>query len=126
MKLSPLDPMLPRPFVVQKVRRETPDTFTLALAPSKGGESPAFAPGQFNMLYAFGVGEVPISISGDPGQKKTLVHTVRAVGNVTNAICRLKRGEMLGVRGPFGTAWPVAGARAGTWWWWPAVWDWRP
>lgn len=111
MNLSLLNPMLPRPFVVQKVRRETADTFTLALAPNAGGETFAFAPGQFNMLYAFGVGEVPISISGDPGQLKTLVHTVRAVGNVTKSICRLRSGKMLGVRGPFGTSWPVAEAR---------------
>ena len=54
------------------------------------------------MLYAFGAGEVPISISGDPARPETLIHTVRNVGNVTRAICRLKPGEVLGVRGPFG------------------------
>ncbi|MDP3182886.1 MAG: FAD/NAD(P)-binding protein [Desulfobaccales bacterium] len=103
--------MLPEPYLVQKVRRETADTFTLALTPNAGGETFAFAPGQFNMLYAFGVGEVPISISGAPGHSDILVHTVRAVGNVTQAICRAKPGEMLGVRGPFGTSWPVAAAQ---------------
>ena len=50
---------------------------------------------------------MPISISGDPARHETLVHTVRDVGNVTRAICRLKRGEVLGVRGPFGVPWPV-------------------
>jgi NAD(P)H-flavin reductase len=60
------------------------------------------------MLYAFGVGEVPISISGDPARPATLVHTVRDVGNVTHALCRLKKGEVLGVRGPLGAPWPVA------------------
>ena len=62
------------------------------------------------MLYVFGVGEVPISMSGDPTQPQPLVHTVRAVGAVTRAICGLKRGAVLGVRGPFGSAWPAAAA----------------
>jgi NAD(P)H-flavin reductase len=101
------DPMRPTPFVVQKVKRETSDTYTLDLTRAGAAADFSFAPGQFNMLYAFGAGEVPISISGDPACPETLVHTVRDVGNVTQAICRLKRGEMLGVRGPFGIPWPV-------------------
>ncbi len=104
------DPMIPSPFVVQRVRRETADTYTLDLVPPEGPADFPFAPGQFNMLYAFGVGEVPISISGDPARPKTLIHTVRDVGRVTHAICRLKKGEALGVRGPFGTPWPLAAA----------------
>jgi NAD(P)H-flavin reductase len=66
-----------------------------------------FFPGQFNMLYVFGIGEVPISISGDSGKVATLVHTVRAVGATTRAMGKLKRGAQLGVRGPFGSRWPV-------------------
>ncbi len=99
------DPMQPRPVVVRQVLRETADTFTLMLDP--GPEGFRFAPGQFNMLYAFGVGEVPISISGDPGRPEVLVHTIRAVGAVTQALRRLKPGAVLGVRGPYGSAWPV-------------------
>ena len=68
----------------------------------------AFAPGQFTMLSAFGSGEVPISISGDPGGEGPLVHTVRAVGLATQAICDAASGDVLGVRGPFGRPWPVA------------------
>ena len=100
------EPMLPRPFIVRRVQRETADTFTLDLAAPGGAASP-FRPGQFNMLYVFGVGEVPISISGDPAQPERLVHTIRAVGAVTRALERLGRGDVLGLRGPFGTAWPV-------------------
>jgi NAD(P)H-flavin reductase len=59
------------------------------------------------MLYVFGVGEVPISISSDPGQTSALVHTMRAVGTVTKALRKLKRGDVLGVRGPYGSNWPV-------------------
>ena len=104
--LNPLaEPMLPTPYRVLKVGRETTDTFTLALAPANGEAGFTFAPGQFNMLYVFGVGEAPISISGDPDRPETLVHTVRAVGAVSRAICGLKKGGTLGVRGPFGTPW---------------------
>lgn len=99
--------MVPSPFRVQRVRRETHDTFTMELEPADGANGFLFVPGQFNMLYVFGVGEVPISISGDPTKPQTLVHTVRAVGTVTQTLRRLKRGDVVGVRGPFGTHWPV-------------------
>jgi NAD(P)H-flavin reductase len=104
------DPMLPRPFRVGQVRRETHDTWTLALSPAGGDESFAFAPGQFNMLYAFGVGEVPISISGDPARPLPVVHTLRSVGAATRALARARSGDLLGLRGPFGKGWPLAEA----------------
>ena len=107
----PPDPMLPDPHRVQRVRQETPDTFTLELEPEYGARGFPFVPGQFNMLYAFGVGEVPISISGDPTKAEVLVHTTREVGLVTRAMRKLKPGDTLGVRGPFGAGWPVAQAR---------------
>lgn len=66
-----------------------------------------FSAGQFNMLYVFGMGEVPISISGDPSNTETLTHTVRAVGGVTSSMSDLKEGDTIGVRGPFGVGWPV-------------------
>jgi NAD(P)H-flavin reductase len=84
-------------------RRETHDTWTLSI----DADAFAFEPGQFNMLYAFGIGEIPVSLSGDPGQSQRLVHTVRAVGDASRAIARLKPGDPIGLRGPFGTAWPV-------------------
>lgn len=70
-----------------------------------------YAPGQFNMLWQFGVGEVAISISGDPAGHNRLIHTVRAVGSVTREMQRLKKGAVIGVRGPFGAPWPVEQAR---------------
>lgn len=111
MQPPKLEPMIPQPFRVTGRRQETRDTFTLTLAPPEGGDGFTFSPGQFNMLYIFGVGEAPISISGDPAQTRTLTHTVRGVGGVSNAICRLRPGDFLGVRGPFGVPWPVAAAR---------------
>jgi NAD(P)H-flavin reductase len=103
--------MRPEPFVVRQVARETGDTFTLTLAPVAEPSLRSFAPGQFNMLYVFGVGEVPISICGDPGRSELLVHTIRAVGATTRALQRLQRGDQVGVRGPFGTSWPVDAAQ---------------
>jgi NAD(P)H-flavin reductase len=94
-------------------QQENDDTFTLALTPRGGngnGDLP-FQPGQFNMLYVFGVGEIPISISGSTTDNDQLVHTTRRVGAVTRAMGKLGPGDMLGVRGPFGTAWPVEEAR---------------
>ncbi len=111
MSLGIADPMLPAPYRVKKAWRETRDTFTLALEPVSGESIHAFAPGQFNMLYLFGVGEVPILISGDPADQQNLLHTIRAVGTVTRPMRRLKRGAVLGVRGPFGNPWPVEEAR---------------
>ncbi len=66
-----------------------------------------FAHGQFNMLYLPGYGEAAISISSDPAKPDLIGHTIRFVGNVTRAVSRLKIGDQVGVRGPFGTAWPI-------------------
>jgi NAD(P)H-flavin reductase len=57
------------------------------------------------MLSAFGIGEVPVSVGGEP-----LVQTIRAVGAVTRALCAARPGTLLGVRGPFGRPWPVEDA----------------
>lgn len=105
------DPMLSQPYLVQEVSKETPDTFTLKLSPEEGSNSSGFRPGQFSMLWVFGVGELPISISGDPGQHDQLVYTVRSVGQATNALVTRSAGEDVGVRGPFGTGWPLEAAR---------------
>lgn len=100
----------PVPCRVTKVVRESPDCWTLTLVPDDGTPRPAFLPGQFNMLYAFGVGEAPVSMSGPVEDDRSWVHTIRAVGSVTRALCALRRGDTVGVRGPFGTPWPVADA----------------
>lgn len=88
-------------------RAELVDTVTLEIDPGRAFD---FAPGQFNMLYVHGIGEVPISISGDPAKPRSLVHTVRAVGAVSSALCALAPGELVGVRGPYGRGWPLAAA----------------
>lgn len=104
--LSSRDPMLPQIYRVRRTHRETHDTFTLELE----GEPLVFAPGQFNMLYAFGTGECAISISGNPDEPEKLQHTTRVVGTVTAALSKLKPGETMGIRGPFGSYWPLQAA----------------
>ncbi|MEM2856873.1 MAG: FAD/NAD(P)-binding protein [Candidatus Nitrosocaldaceae archaeon] len=95
------NPYIPTIFSIRKVIREIYNTVTIEI---EGEER--FLPGQFNMLYVFGVGEVPISISGDP-TKPTIIHTIRDVGHVTHAITNLRKGDSIGVRGPFGNPWPI-------------------
>jgi NAD(P)H-flavin reductase len=102
-------PDLPVAFRVAEKRRETGDTWTLRLESADGAAIDRFAPGQFAMVYAFGVGEAPISVSSIGGDG-AVVHTVRAVGAVTDAICAAQPGDVLGLRGPFGTAWPLVEA----------------
>lgn len=106
----PAPPLLPRQFRLLSKSNETPDTVTLVFEdPEAGGVQ--FIPGQFMMIYVFGVGEVPISIAGNPHAPNLLVHTVRAVGAVTDAICGLEPGDVVGMRGPYGTGWPLDAAQ---------------
>ena len=110
------DPAVPRFYLVTSRREDTSDTVTLELTePSNPSASvPAFAPGQFAMLTAFGVGEVPISVSGlgesNGGRAHRLEHTLRAVGAVSRALRAAQPGSLIGVRGPFGTSWDVPSA----------------
>ncbi len=109
----PADAMLPVSYVVADKRKDLADTWTLELEPANGGGLAAFGPGQFSMLYAFGVGEVPISVSGGGEAGGRVGHTVRAVGAATRAICAAKPGDQLGLRGPFGNGWPLPEAEGG-------------
>ncbi len=70
-------------------------------------EAYSFKPGQFNMVYVPGVGEAAISICSDPADTSSIGHSIRFVGNVTRAVSRLKVGDVVGLRGPFGSAWPM-------------------
>ena len=101
------DSHVPLPYVVRASHRETYDTATLVLEPARAAIL-SWEPGQFTMLYAFGVGEIPVSVSGDPFRQDRLVHTVRDVGAVSHAIASARPGDVLGVRGPFGKGWLAA------------------
>ena len=103
------DPMLPRMARVLRRRRDGPQVWTLEIE-SAGALDQGFVPGQFNMLTAFGVGEVAISLSGDPAHSQRLTHTIRAVGPASAALAGLEEDAALGIRGPFGVGWPMAEA----------------
>ncbi len=102
------DPMTPTPHRVVGVVAETPDVVTLKVEPV-GGALGAIRPGQFVMVWAFGVGEIPVSVS-DVADGGAVALTVRGVGAVSDAIVAARLGDLLGLRGPYGTAWPIAEA----------------
>lgn len=108
--IQPHEPMLPRSAVIESIQPEAHEVVTFSLKFQEPARDYRFQPGQFNMLYLPGVGEVAISISSDPGTPGTLGHTIRYAGNVTRALGRKKTGETIGLRGPFGTGWPVKAA----------------
>jgi NAD(P)H-flavin reductase len=100
------------------VRRIVPEaagtaTYWLAFDDAADRSSYSFEPGQFNMVTVAGAGEVPISLSSDPARRDRLGHTVRVAGRVTSAFPALQRGDRVGIRGPFGTAWPMRAAAGG-------------
>ncbi len=105
-----MNALMPMPAEVVGRREESPGLFTLQLRLCDGEARSAwrFRPGQFNMLYLFGIGEVPISIVSDPRDREVIDHTIRAVGRVTRGLERLRPGDALGLRGPFGRGWPLA------------------
>jgi NAD(P)H-flavin reductase len=104
------EPMLPVPYRVVERRAETRDSVTLRMEPA-GQPLPPFQPGQFTMLYRRGVGEIAISISGDPSAGDgSLTQTIRDVGAVSRALHQAAPGDLLGARGPFGAGWGLGTA----------------
>jgi NAD(P)H-flavin reductase len=103
---------MPKQARVMERVQESSDIFTLRLQfpDAEGQREFQFAPGQFNMLYLHGVGEVPISIVSDPQDDHYFDHTIRALGRVTRGLEQLREGDHVGVRGPFGVGWPLAEA----------------
>ena len=108
-----VNPWLAHAVVIDRIAQEIPGvaTYHLRFAQAQAAEDYRFEPGQFNMLYLPGVGESAISLSADPHSCETWAHTIRTAGNVTGALARLGAGSSLGLRGPFGTSWPLAQAR---------------
>lgn len=97
---------IPIPFTIKKVNKNTSDVHTVEITPNDKTKL-SFKPGQFNMLYIFGIGEIPISISGDEKNQNSFFHTTKSFGAVSHKLNKLKSNISIGVRGPFGTAWPL-------------------
>jgi len=110
----PANLWVPHLAAIRSVKKETPgvQTYELTFNDPAVGSSYRFEPGQFNMLYLPGIGEAAISLSSDPEQTGGLAHTVRAAGNVTSALARLGPGDSVGIRGPFGTGWPMPACKS--------------
>jgi NAD(P)H-flavin reductase len=104
-----------RTAVIRRVVRETPDTATYWMTFRDPLHRATYhhRPGQINMVYLFGIGEVPLSVSSDPGRPTRIAHTVRSTGRVTDAFRLLRPGDQVGIRGPFGRPWPVGEAEEG-------------
>ena len=98
------NPFIPMRSVVEEVIEESPDVRTLVLGLEKEIE---FTPGQFVMVSVPGYGEAPFAIASPPGRCRRIEVSVRRVGDVTAAIHRLRRGDEVGVRGPFGRGFPI-------------------
>ncbi len=107
------DPHLPHLAVIDKRVQESPTIFTLRLQYEDTDRQQAFefAPGQFNMVSLFGVGEVAISIVNDPQDSHFFEHTIRVVGRVSKGLEKLQPGDRVGIRGPFGRGWPIEEAK---------------
>jgi NAD(P)H-flavin reductase len=97
--------MTPVPYRVRSRIAENRDSSTLQLEPV-AEPLPAPLPGEFMMMYAFGIGEVAISVSGIPsGSETAITHTIRSVGAVSQSLYDSQPGAVIGMRGPFGTNW---------------------
>lgn len=102
--------MAPAPYRVHRLVSENRDVSTLHLRPVRNALN-APQPGEFMMMYAYGIGEIAISVSGVPTESDpTIAHTVRSVGAVSRALCDSGPGRVIGMRGPFGTNWGLAEA----------------
>ena len=101
--------LMPRQAILKQKIHETADTCSLKFTITDD-EDFSFKPGQFNMLGLPGFGEAPISFSSLMIGKKSFLHTIRLAGNVTRAICRMKIGDQLQIRGPYGNGWPLEAA----------------
>lgn len=102
-------PWLTHAVRIRSVLKETPGvaTYDIEFVDNEAAQAYQFKPGQFNMLYVPGVGEAAISISSSAHSPKVLRHTIREAGGVTRTIAEGGRGMALGLRGPFGTSWPI-------------------
>jgi len=101
------DHMVPRTATVRAIRPEAYGISTFSLEYNDPGTPHGFQSGQFNMICLPGFGEVAISICSDPNMPRIMEHTIRYAGSVTRAIGRLRVGDTVGMRGPYGTPWPM-------------------
>lgn len=98
--------LIPLKASINRVKTETSNVKTYYIELPEGVDLPK--PGQFDMLYVHGVGEVPISVSDLDEKSRVVAHTVRFVGSVTKTFELLREGDVIGFRGPYGVGWPMS------------------
>jgi NAD(P)H-flavin reductase len=103
------NPFIPKLVRIEDIKQETNTvkTFKIRFLDESFQNSFNFIPGQFVQISVFGVGEAPISLCSSSFNKKFIEISVRNVGNVTNALCESKKGDMIGIRGPYGNGYPM-------------------
>jgi len=83
---------------------ETSNIKTFMLKPREGI---GFRAGQFMDVTVPGVGEAPFTPSSDHNVKGRVDFTIMSAGRVTRILHGMKTGDRLGLRGPYGTAYPL-------------------
>lgn len=109
--VTDVSPYLPRWAEVSRIEdlTQSEKLFELSLI---GDDGPlGHRPGQFVELSIMGIGEAPISVSSPPGPGASFELAVRRMGSVTGAMHRLRLGDRVGIRGPFGTHFPTQETR---------------
>lgn len=107
---APIDVWTPLLYLIKERKEENKNTVSLLVAPLSARQIDPIQPGQFNMLYVFGKGEIPVSVSSIAVDHPQMIHTIQDVGRISGGVCALKPGDQLGIRGPFGNPWPIRAA----------------
>ena len=94
------NPYIPKPYKILEFNRETNDNFTLKINMQVNHD-----PGQFVQVSIPGIGEAPISICSD--SRNYIKLNIKEVGNMTTALSRLKKGDTILIRGPYGHGYPM-------------------
>jgi sulfhydrogenase subunit gamma (sulfur reductase) len=82
-------------------------TFDLVFNNEEEYQNFKYIPGQFAEISLIGKGECPIGIASSPTEEGSLKFTIKKMGTVTTALHNVEKGDIIGVRGPFGNGWPI-------------------
>lgn len=96
------DKMFPFGAKITGIMEQTPDTRLYRIKYSLG----KYIPGQFVEVSVSGFGESPIGLASYSKDYVELL--IRTVGNVTSKIGDLGKGDVVGIRGPFGNGFPMS------------------
>jgi NAD(P)H-flavin reductase len=107
LELQPVAKVFPAEIINVIRLTEMEKLFHLRIVDDKQRKQFSFLPGQFLMVEVPGYGEAPISISSSTSNRGYIELCIRKAGTVTNALHLARRGAKVGIRGPFGTHFPL-------------------